>query len=348
MIDQNKIMVAAGGNIMRKTPQEAYNLIENMTQHHFQWDANVYYDTTPDMSVHYCDTTYASVAPVEVLGKQTAYTIQSVPHQPGPGHPNTVYYSDSDGSDEDEPSDVLEVQRSIHPLSGSPTPSSDPIVESLSQPPTPFEDIDSLVKETDTLLSYINDSLPDYETFCFDIEEKRSGITTSHSDYSFPDYDAFYFDDDHIEEKSSSSTTTHSDFSLPEYDSFIFDLSIDQFPPADRSVSHHEKFADELAHIISPPEYDRFYFDIEPDLGEFTILCEENISKDSTKEFTSPELNDFSLILFDCDSSPSKDFSEIDLLVSFPSGYKAKNFDPGIFIIKRIQSKRFHIFPLDI
>ncbi|GJW23442.1 hypothetical protein Tco_0034064 [Tanacetum coccineum] len=59
------------------------------------------------------------------------------------------------------------------------------------------------------------------------------------------------------------STTTHSDFSLPEYDSFIFDLLIDPFPPADRSDSHHEEFADELAHIISPPEYEHFYFDLE-------------------------------------------------------------------------------------
>ncbi|GJT07962.1 hypothetical protein Tco_0842424 [Tanacetum coccineum] len=33
--------------------------------------------------------------------------------------------------------------------------------------------------------------------------------------------------------------------------------------------------------------------------------------------------------------------------VSFPSGNKDKIFDPGIFIIKRVQSKRFHIFPLD-
>ncbi|GKE86061.1 hypothetical protein Tco_1559803 [Tanacetum coccineum] len=46
----------------------------------------------------------------------------------------------------------------------------------------------------------IDDSFPVYETFCFNIEEKNSG-----------------------------STTTHSDFFLPEYDSFIFDLSIDRF-----------------------------------------------------------------------------------------------------------------------
>ncbi|GJT07355.1 hypothetical protein Tco_0841817 [Tanacetum coccineum] len=50
---------------------------------------------------------------------------------------------------------------------------------------------------------------------------------------------------------------TQLDFS--QYDSFIFDLSINPFPPADRSDSHLEEFADKLAHIISPPEYDCFY-----------------------------------------------------------------------------------------
>ncbi|GKE27889.1 reverse transcriptase domain-containing protein [Tanacetum coccineum] len=111
-------------------------------------------------------------------------------------------------------------------LSGNPTPS-DSMVESPSPSPIPYEDSDSLVEETDILLSYFDDYLPEYETFSFDIEDKSSGSTTTHSDYSLPDYEAFYFDDDHIEEKSSGDTITYSDFSLPEYDSFIFDLSID-------------------------------------------------------------------------------------------------------------------------
>nr|GFB53620.1 hypothetical protein [Tanacetum cinerariifolium] len=72
-------------------------------------------------------------------------------------------------------------------------------------------------------------------------DKKSSGSTTTRSDYSLSDYEAFYFDDDHINEKSSGSTTTYSHFSLPEYDSFIFNLSIDPFPPTDRSVSHHEE-----------------------------------------------------------------------------------------------------------
>ncbi|GKF38351.1 hypothetical protein Tco_0118412 [Tanacetum coccineum] len=97
-------------------------------------------------------------------------------------------------------------------LSGNPTPSFNSMVKSFSLLPTPFEDSDSLVEETDTLLSYFNDSSPDYETFCFDIEEKSSGSTTTHSNHSLPDYDAFYFDDDYIEEKSSGSTITYSDF----------------------------------------------------------------------------------------------------------------------------------------
>ncbi|GKF73544.1 hypothetical protein Tco_0219876 [Tanacetum coccineum] len=166
---------------------------------------------------------------------------------------------------------MIEDQKSIHHFSGSPTPSFESMVESPSPLPTPFEDSDSLVEETDTLLSHFDNSPPEYETFSFDIEEKSSGSTTTHSDFSLPDYDAFYFDDDHIEEKSGGCTTTHSDFSLPEYDSFIFDLSIDPFPPADRSDSHHEEFADGLAHIISSPEYDCFYFDIKTDVTPLNL-----------------------------------------------------------------------------
>ncbi|GJT88653.1 hypothetical protein Tco_1070370 [Tanacetum coccineum] len=86
-------------------------------------------------------------------------------------------------------------------MSGNPSPSSDYVVESPSPSLIPYEDSDSLVEETDTLISHFNNSSPDYETFCFNIKEKSSGSTTSHSDYSLPDYDAFYFDDNHIKEK---------------------------------------------------------------------------------------------------------------------------------------------------
>ncbi|GJX60955.1 hypothetical protein Tco_0292345 [Tanacetum coccineum] len=77
--------------------------------------------------------------------------------------------------------------------------------------------------------------------------------------------------DDILQKKSSGSTTTHADFS--QYDSFIFDLSINLFPPADRSDFYHEEFADELAHIISLSEYDHFCFKIKPELGICIMGC---------------------------------------------------------------------------
>nr|GEW44404.1 hypothetical protein [Tanacetum cinerariifolium] len=119
------------------------------------------------------------------------------------------------------------------------TLSSEVLAKSSSTSPKPF------LEGTDTF----DNSLPEFENFCFDLEEISSGSTTTHSDIYLPDYEAFSFYDDHIEEISSGSTTTQSDISLPEYDSFTFDLSNDQFPPTDRSYFTHEEFGDEPAHI---------------------------------------------------------------------------------------------------
>ncbi|GJZ75429.1 hypothetical protein Tco_0639894 [Tanacetum coccineum] len=146
----------------------------------------------------------------------------------------------------------------IDALKDNPTPSFDFMTKPSSTP------LNLFLEETNT----IDNSLPETETFRFNPEEISSGSTTTRSDLSLPDYEAFNLDDDHIKGKSSGSTTTHADFSLPKYDSFIFDLSINPFPPADRSDFYHEEFADELAHIISPPDLECFYFKIEPDPGD--------------------------------------------------------------------------------
>ncbi|GJV33226.1 reverse transcriptase domain-containing protein [Tanacetum coccineum] len=60
---------------------------------------------------------------------------------------------------EDHFHEVLNVQKSINPMSGSPTPSPDPVVESLSPSLTPFGDSDFLLEETDAFLS-LDDSIP--------------------------------------------------------------------------------------------------------------------------------------------------------------------------------------------
>ncbi|GJT28244.1 hypothetical protein Tco_0908519 [Tanacetum coccineum] len=128
----------------------------------------------------------------------------------------------------------------IEALKDNPAPSSDVMTKSSST------SLNLFLEETNTF----DNSLSEFETFRFDLEENSSGSTTTLSDYSLLDYKTFY---DHIKDKSSGSTTTQSDISLSQYDSFIFDLLIDSFPPADGSDFYHEEFADELAHMISPP-----------------------------------------------------------------------------------------------
>nr|GEW06085.1 hypothetical protein [Tanacetum cinerariifolium] len=107
-------------------------------------------------------------------------------------------------------------------------------------------------------IEYVEASPPDSELVSLKIS---SGSTTTGFDISLPEYEAFY--DDHVKEISSGSTTTYSDSSL--YDLFVFDLSINPFPPADRTDFY--EFTDELAQNISPPEYDCFRFKNDPTRG---------------------------------------------------------------------------------
>nr|GEV43714.1 hypothetical protein [Tanacetum cinerariifolium] len=177
----------------------------------------------------------------------------------------------------------------IGALKDNPTSSFEFLTKSSSTSPTPF------LEEINTF----HNSLPEFENFCFGLEEISSGSTTTHSDICLPEYEAFSFYDDHIEEISSGSTTTQSDISLPEYDSFIFDLSNDQFTPTDGSNFTHEEFGDEPAHIISPPEYDCFYFGNLPDPDELTSSLNSGIRENlsSTTCVNLPVEDDYSPLL---------------------------------------------------
>nr|GEX23793.1 hypothetical protein [Tanacetum cinerariifolium] len=154
----------------------------------------------------------------------------------------------------------------IEALNANPTLSSDCKTKS---PSTSFN---SLLEETDIF----DNSLPEFETFCFDVEEISSGNTTTPPDISLPDYEVIH--DDHVKEISSGSPTTHSNSSL--YALFIFDLSINPFPSANRSDLY--EFTDELIPFISAPEYDCFLFKVEPNSSDFTKDVVEDISP--TKE----------------------------------------------------------------
>nr|GFA12798.1 hypothetical protein [Tanacetum cinerariifolium] len=147
-------------------------------------------------------------------------------------------------------------------LNANPTPSSDCKIKSSST------SLNSLLEETNTF----DNSLPEFETLCFDVEEICSGSTTTPLDIYLSEYEVFY--DDHVKEISSGSPTTHSDSSL--YASFMFDLSINPFPSADKSDFY--EFTDELIPFISPPEYDCFLFKVEPKSRDFTKDVVEDIS----------------------------------------------------------------------
>nr|GEY47607.1 hypothetical protein [Tanacetum cinerariifolium] len=177
----------------------------------------------------------------------------------------------------------------IEAFKDNPTPSSEFLTKSSSTSPKP------VLEETTTF----HNSLPEFENFCFDLEEISSGSTTTHSDTSLPEYEAFSFYNDHIEEIRSGSTTTQSDISLPEYDSFIFDLSNDQFPPPDRSAFAHKGFGDKPGHIISPPEYDCFYFRDLPNSGELISSLNSEIRENlsSTTCVNLPVEDDYSPLL---------------------------------------------------
>nr|GFC55994.1 hypothetical protein [Tanacetum cinerariifolium] len=90
----------------------------------------------------------------------------------------------------------------IEALNANPNPSSDCKTKSSST------SLNSLLEETNTF----DNSLPEFETFCFDVEEISSGSTTTHPDISLLKYEAFH--DNHVKEISSGNPTTHSDSSL--------------------------------------------------------------------------------------------------------------------------------------
>nr|GFB23732.1 hypothetical protein [Tanacetum cinerariifolium] len=82
----------------------------------------------------------------------------------------------------------------IEALNANPTPSSDCKTKSS------FTSLNSLLEETNTF----DNSLLEFETFCFDVEEISSGITTTSPDLSLPEYEVFH--DDHVKEINSGSS----------------------------------------------------------------------------------------------------------------------------------------------
>ncbi|GJX15746.1 hypothetical protein Tco_0216578 [Tanacetum coccineum] len=188
------------------------------------------------------------------------------------------------------------------PLKDNPTPSTDSVLKSPSSFPNSF------LEETDTS----DNSLPESKIFCFDMEEKRSGNPTSHSDLSLPDYEAFYCDSkpdsgnftmDVVEDIFDNPTReprVHVLNVLPTHPTLYLDSN---FTPSDDS------FGSDL--IVSFPfgTRNRIF-----DLGTFREV--------QSKRFSSP--NEFSISFIRDPLSPV-----FDTLLPFSSENEEKDFNPG-------------------
>ncbi|GJR34189.1 hypothetical protein Tco_1209873, partial [Tanacetum coccineum] len=87
---------------------------------------------------------------------------------------------------------IIRLISNIESLKVNSTP--DHVLESPSPFPIPVVDSDAFFEESDTSLSHLDNSLPEFETFSDDTEETRSGSTTTHANYSLPEYESFHFD----------------------------------------------------------------------------------------------------------------------------------------------------------
>ncbi|GKB52668.1 hypothetical protein Tco_0903421 [Tanacetum coccineum] len=89
---------------------------------------------------------------------------------------------------------LLNVKRLIanmESLNNNLTP--DCVLKSPSSFPIPVTDSDSFFEESDTSLSYLDNSLSKFEPFSDDTEERKSGSTTTQANNSLPEYDSFLF-----------------------------------------------------------------------------------------------------------------------------------------------------------
>ncbi|GJY45937.1 hypothetical protein Tco_0435000 [Tanacetum coccineum] len=154
----------------------------------------------------------------------------------------------------------------IKSLKDNPTP--DRVFKSPFPFPIPFADSDSFLEESDTSLSHLDNSLPEFETYSDHTEETRSGSTTTHANFSLPEYDSFLFE---IEPNQGGLTSVviadnSNDLLLefPEFELFHFEPSSPRPPPEPPDV---EKCLEPEAGIVITKVFnDDFMADILPTL----------------------------------------------------------------------------------
>ncbi|GJR67505.1 hypothetical protein Tco_0013570 [Tanacetum coccineum] len=128
----------------------------------------------------------------------------------------------------------------IESLKNNPTP--DYVFKSPSSFPISIMDSDSFFEKFDTSFSYSDNSLPEFETFSDDMEETRSGSTTTHANNSLPEYDSFLFEVEPDQGRLISIVISDNSndplLELPKFESFHFDPSFPRPPPEPPNVEN--------------------------------------------------------------------------------------------------------------
>nr|GEZ19274.1 hypothetical protein [Tanacetum cinerariifolium] len=165
-------------------------------------------------------------------------------------------------------------------------------IESLNDNPTP----DCVLNSFESDNSLLDNFSPELETFCDHTKETRSGITTTHADDSLPEYDSFCFEIEPDQErlinvlKNDIFDDSSNDPLLEEADLFL--ASDNLIPPGIENVANdsegdirfleelliedfilsHESsdynFEDNPSVPLPPPEPPDAKFDFEPDVGK--------------------------------------------------------------------------------
>nr|GEW57580.1 hypothetical protein [Tanacetum cinerariifolium] len=200
----------------------------------------------------------------------------------------------------------------IEALNDSPIPLYDPIVSGTPPTLTPSGESDFFLEETKSSSTSLNslleetntfdNSLPESNTFCFDVEEISSGSTTTRSDISLPEYEASYDNqscsDEDVPEKLFSTLLFDEEIIPMKMDQHYYNAESDLM----KSLRTHDssllisskidslldEFAGELTILKSiPPGIDETDCDPEEDIRLIEILLYDNSSPRLPKEFVS-------------------------------------------------------------
>nr|GEX84444.1 hypothetical protein [Tanacetum cinerariifolium] len=218
--------------------------------------------------------------------------------------------------------------------------------------------LNSILEESNTF----DNSLPESDNLCFDVEEISSGSTTTRSDISLFEHEASYHDQSFFDEDVPEKI-----FSTPLFEEEIIPMKIDPHP--DNAESDHmeslrthdssliisskidslfDEFSDELALLKSiPPGIDETGCDFEEDIRLIEKLLYDNSSPRPPEEFVFAN-SDTEIESFSPSPIPVKDsdslIEEINLSCTpdypMPPGIEEDDYDSerDILILKDLPS----------